>query len=127
MKVSISAILRHRKLKFGIQIPFDLRKESFWLLGGFDYHGNRKVSSCQPLLNIECSNCVCRSFMIFLNWVADFKMCCNLRGKEITKTCESFMIVTMAEQYTFLSTMKSIITKFIHFHNLQHNQMIHNL
>ena len=63
MKVSISAILRHRKLKFGIQIPFDLRKESFWLLGGFDYHGNRKVSSCQPLLNIECSNCVCRSII----------------------------------------------------------------
>ena len=59
-----------RKLKFGIQIPLDLRKESFWLLGGFDYHGNRKVSSYQPLLNIECSNCVCRSFMIFLNWVA---------------------------------------------------------
>ena len=50
---SISAILRHRKLKFGIQIPLDLRKESFWLLGGFDYHGNRKVSSCQPLLNVQ--------------------------------------------------------------------------
>ena len=65
-----SLYLRHRKLKFGIQIPLDLRKESFWLLSGFDYHGNRKVSSCQPLLNIECSNCVCRSFMIFLNWVA---------------------------------------------------------
>ena len=29
-----------------------------------------KVSSCQPLLNIECSKCVCRSFMIFLNLVA---------------------------------------------------------
>ena len=37
MKVSISAILRHRKLKFGIQIPLDLRKESCWLLGGFGY------------------------------------------------------------------------------------------
>ena len=70
MKASISAILRHRKLKFGTQIPLDLRKESLWLLGGFDYHGNRKVSSCQPLLNTECSNYVCRSFMIFLNWVA---------------------------------------------------------
>ena len=70
MKISISAILRHRKLKFGIQIPLDLRKESFWLPGGFGYHGNTKVSSCQPLLNTECSNCVCRSFMIFLNLVA---------------------------------------------------------
>ena len=70
MEVSISAILRHRKLKFGIKIPLDLRKESVWLLGGFDYHGNRKVSSYQPLLNTECSNCVCGSFMIFLNWVA---------------------------------------------------------
>ena len=69
MKVSISAILKHRKLKLGIQIPLDLRKEYVWLLGGFDYHGNRKVSSCQSLLNIECSNYVCRSFM-FLNWVA---------------------------------------------------------
>ena len=70
MKVSTSAILRHRKLKFGIQIPLDLRKESFWLIGEFGYYGNTKVSSCQPLLNIECSNCVCRSFMIFLNLVA---------------------------------------------------------
>ena len=70
MKVSISAILRHRKLKFSIQIPLDLRKESFWLIGGFGYYGNTKVLSCQPLLNIECSNCVCRSFMIFLNLVA---------------------------------------------------------
>ena len=67
MKVSISAILRHIKLKFGKQILLDLRKESFWLLGGFGYHGNTKVSSCHPLLNIEC---VCRSFMIFLNLVA---------------------------------------------------------
>ena len=66
---SLSAILRHRKLKFGIQIPFDLRKKS-WLPGGFGYHCNTKVLSCQPLLNIECSNCVCRSFMIFLNLVA---------------------------------------------------------
>ena len=70
MKVSISAFLRDRKLKFGIHIPLDLRKESFWLLGGFCYHGNTKVSSCQPLLNTECSNCVYRSFMIFLNLVA---------------------------------------------------------
>ena len=70
MKVSISAILRHIKLKFGKQLLLDLRKESFWLLGGFGYHGNTKVSSCHPLLNIECSNCVCRSFMIFLNLVA---------------------------------------------------------
>ena len=70
MKVSISAILRHRKLKFGIQILLDLRKESFWLIGVFDYRGSTKVSSCQALLNIECSNCVCRSFMIFLNLVA---------------------------------------------------------
>ena len=62
-------VLRHRKLKFGIQIPLDLRKES-WLLGGFGYHCNIKVSSCQPLLNIECSNRVCRSFMILLNLVA---------------------------------------------------------
>ena len=46
----------HRKVKFGIQIPLDLRKESFWLLGGFGYHGNTKVSSRQPLLNTECSN-----------------------------------------------------------------------
>ena len=63
MKVSILAILRHRKLKFGIQIPLDLRKE-------FGYHCNTKVSSCQPLVNIECPDCVCRSFMIFLNLVA---------------------------------------------------------
>ena len=57
MKVSISAILRHRKLKFGIQIPLDLRNEfSFWLLGVFGYHGNIRSSS--------------RSFMIFLNLVA---------------------------------------------------------
>ena len=70
MKVSISAILRPKKLKFGIQIPLDLRKESFWLIGGFGYHGNRNISFCQPLLNIECSNSVCRSFMIFLNLVA---------------------------------------------------------
>ena len=47
MKVSISAILRHRKLKFSKQIPLDLRKEVFWLLGGFGYHGNTKVSSCK--------------------------------------------------------------------------------
>ena len=66
----ISAILRHRKLKFGIQIPPDLRKESFWLLGGFRYHCNTKVSSCQPLLNIECSKCVCRSLKMILNLVA---------------------------------------------------------
>ena len=58
MKVSILAILRHRKLKFGIQIPLDIRKESFWLLGGVGYYGNTKVSSCKPLLNIECSNCL---------------------------------------------------------------------
>ena len=70
MKVSISAVSRHRKLRFGIQIPLDLRNEFFWLLGGSGYHGNTKVSSCQPLLNIECLNCVCRSFMIFLNLVA---------------------------------------------------------
>ena len=50
----ISAILRHKKLKFRIQIPLNLRKEFFRLLGRFDYHGNTKVSSCQPLLNIEC-------------------------------------------------------------------------
>ena len=68
--LSLLAILRHRKLKFVIQIPPDLRKESFWLLDGFGYHGNTKVSSCQPMLNIECSNCVYRSFMIFLNLVA---------------------------------------------------------
>ena len=68
-RVSIATILRHRKLKFSIQIPLDLRKESFWLLGGLGYHGNTKVSSCQPLLNIECSNCVCRSFMVFLIWL----------------------------------------------------------
>ena len=73
MKVSISAILRHRKLKFGTQIPLDLSKESVWLLGGVGYYGNTKVSSCQPLLNTECSNCVCRSFMIFLNLVAGQK------------------------------------------------------
>ena len=54
----LSHFLRHRKLKFSIQIPPDLRKESFRLLGGFGYHCNTKVSSCQPLLNIECSNCV---------------------------------------------------------------------
>ena len=37
------SILRHRKLKFGIQISLDLRnKVSFWLLGGFDYHGNTR-------------------------------------------------------------------------------------
>ena len=65
----LSHFLRHKKLKFSIQIPPDLRKESFWLLGGFGYHCNTKVSSCQPLLNIECSNCVCRSFKIFLNLV----------------------------------------------------------
>ena len=65
-----SAILRHRKLKFGIQIPLDLRKELCWLLGGSGYHCNTKILSCQPLLNIECSNCVCRSFMVFLNLVA---------------------------------------------------------
>ena len=65
-----SLYLSHRKLRFGIQIPLDLKKESFWLLGGFGYHGNTNVSSCQPLLNIECSNCVCRSFKIFLNLVA---------------------------------------------------------
>ena len=70
MKVSISAILRHRKLKFGIQMALDLRNEFFRLLGGFGYHGSTKVLSCQPLLNIECSNCVCRSFMMFLNLVA---------------------------------------------------------
>ena len=75
MKVSISAILRHRKLKFGIQIVLGLRNEFRWLLGGFGYHGNTNVSSCQPLwniqlLNIECSNCACRSFMVFLNLVA---------------------------------------------------------
>ena len=70
MKVSISTIFRHRKLKFGIQIPLDIRNEFFWLLGGFGYHGNTKVSSCQPLLNMECSNCVGRSFMISLNLVA---------------------------------------------------------
>ena len=70
MKVSISTILRHRKLKFGIQLPLDRRNEFFWLLGGFGYHGNTKESSCQPLLNTECSGCVCRSFMIFLNLVA---------------------------------------------------------
>ena len=34
----LSHFLRHRKLKFSIQIPPDLRKESFWLLGGFGYH-----------------------------------------------------------------------------------------
>ena len=73
MKVFISGILRHRKLKFGMQIPLDLRNNFFLLLGGFGYRGNRKVSSCQPLLNIECSNCVCRSFMIFLNLVASIK------------------------------------------------------
>ena len=28
------------------------------------------VSSCQPLANIKCSNCVSRCFMIFLNLVA---------------------------------------------------------
>ena len=61
---------RHKKLKFGIQVSLDLRKESFRLIGGFGYHGNTKVSSCQPLLNIECSDCVCISFMIFLNLVA---------------------------------------------------------
>ena len=66
----LSHFLRHRKLKFSIQIPPDLRKESFWLLGGFGYHCNTKVSSCQPLLNIECSNFFCRSFKIFLNLVA---------------------------------------------------------
>ena len=69
MKVSISAILRHIKLKFGKQMLLDLKK-NLWLLGGFGYHGNTKVSSCHPLLNIECSNCVCRSFMKFLNLVA---------------------------------------------------------
>ena len=42
MKVSISAILRHRKLKFGIQTPLDLRNDFFWLLGGFGYHGNTR-------------------------------------------------------------------------------------
>ena len=42
MKVSISAILRHRKLKFGTQIPLDLRNEFFWLLSGFGYHGNTR-------------------------------------------------------------------------------------
>ena len=66
----MNKILRHIKLKFGKEILLDLRKESFWLLGGFGYQFNTKVSSCRPLLNIECSNCVCRSFMIFLNLVA---------------------------------------------------------
>ena len=49
MKVSISAILRHRKLRFGIQIPLDLRKESFWLLGGLITMATEKfhlVSHC---------------------------------------------------------------------------------
>ena len=44
MKVSISAILRHTKLKFGKKIPLDLRNEfSFWLLGGFGCHGNIRI------------------------------------------------------------------------------------
>ena len=43
MKVSISNFLRHRKLKFCIQIPLDLRKESVWLIDGFGYHGDTKV------------------------------------------------------------------------------------
>ena len=42
MKVCISAILRHRKLKFGIQIPLDLRNNYFLLLGGFGYHGKKR-------------------------------------------------------------------------------------
>ena len=67
LKISTKSM---HKLKFSIQIPPDLRKESFWLLGGYRYHCNTKVSSCQPLSNIECSNCVCRSFKIFLNFVA---------------------------------------------------------
>ena len=67
MEVSISAILRYRKLKFGIKIPLDLRNEfSFWLLGYLVTMATKGVS----LLNIECSNCVSRSFMIFLNLVA---------------------------------------------------------
>ena len=70
--ISISQLSDLVQLKFGIQIPLDVRKESFWLLGGFDYHGNRKVSSCQHLLNIECSNCVCRSFMKFRNLEDNF-------------------------------------------------------
>ena len=68
-----SLYLRNRKLKVGIQISLDLRKESCWLLGALDYHCSTKVLSCQPLLNIECSNCVCRSFMIFLNLVSGLK------------------------------------------------------
>ena len=69
MKVSISAILRHRKLKFGIQIPLDLRKESFWLIGGFGYYGNTKVSSCQPLLNIVQTVFVDHDISKFGCWV----------------------------------------------------------
>ena len=53
MKAFISAILRHRKLKLGIQKPLDLKIDLFRLLRGFCYHGNKKVLSCQPLLNIK--------------------------------------------------------------------------
>ena len=55
----MSAILRHRKLKFGIKIPLDQRNEFC-----FCYHVDLVTmttqvgSSCQPLLNIEFSNCL---------------------------------------------------------------------
>ena len=43
MKVSVSAISKHRKLRFGIKIPLDLTNEFlFRLLGGFGYHGNMR-------------------------------------------------------------------------------------
>ena len=62
MKVSISAILR--KFKFGI--PFYLRNYFFRLLGEFGYHGNTKSFILSATVEHYC---VCRSFMIFLNWL----------------------------------------------------------
>ena len=52
MIVSISAIVGQRKLKFGIQIPLDLRNEfSLWLLRRFGYHGN--IRSFIMLVTVE--------------------------------------------------------------------------
>ena len=48
-------------------------------------------------------------------------------NKEITKICGTFMIVTMAEQYTFCGQNEISHYKISKFHDLQHNQMIHNL
>ena len=50
MKVSTSAILRHRKLKFGIQIPVDLRNELFlvarWIWLPWQHKEFHLISHC---------------------------------------------------------------------------------